>query len=232
MAKFSVADVLSPLSKWQAEYRIGGIPSSIAKEPSQALLDFLAFLRTRHFPSSGSHLIDLGCGRGRNSIYAALQGFHVTSVDLVQENFGFGTPNIHALTMDVGKHWPLADQSFDAALDVFCFKHLVTEFTRQTYVHEVARTLKPGGYFSLSLAGVDDGYYRQFLDPQSRMKHHITDPGNHIESLLYTLEDLIALFRQDFELAQYQMRRSLSAMHGQEYSRQLHHCIFQRRGIA
>lgn len=228
---------MSNAQKWSQEYQEKGIPSSFKTEPSGSLKTFLHYCEENSI--SPATALDIGAGTGRNSLALAERGMQVTSVDVVpnvedqiqQKAKEHGleekiTPVCH----DLGEPWPLEDAVFDMAFDAFCYKHLVTEDAHNVYESGLDRVTKPGSYFSISLAGIDDGYYKQFFtnDPEYP-ENHIIDPGNDVASILYTKPDLEARFTPVWTLVHYEHKTTPSTMYGVEYPRSTHHFIFRKK---
>lgn len=97
----------------------------------------------RHLPS-GSQLLDLGCGGGRDSAYFSALGFEVTAVDgseelckRVKENYG-----IHALCMKFENLSFVAE--FDAVWACASLLH-VKKADMPQVMGKVSAALKPGG---------------------------------------------------------------------------------------
>lgn len=222
------------VEKWSKEYGQKGIPSSFKIDPSSAVLQFSEYLAQKNFPKGT--LLDLGCGKGRNSLFIAERGFQVTSMDFVPENIAelakktkenqlLLTPLCH----DLAKPFPLTSEKFDYAMDIFCFKHIIEEPARSNYRHELYRCLKPGALFLLSLASVEDGFYGPLLNsspaPEKRI---IIDPYTKIPSILYTETSAASEFSNGFELIESYEKRNTSLMHGKEYERVILSFIFKR----
>jgi ubiquinone/menaquinone biosynthesis C-methylase UbiE len=230
-----MAEMNQNLANWQKEYCKGGIPSSVRNEPSKSLLDFFEFLTHKNQNITNSNIIDIGCGKGRNSIYAASQNLNVTSIDLVNDNIEYLKKyctenyinNIQAYTMDVTHNWPFPDNNFDYAYDAFCFKHIIESSDRNSYKKELARTLEVGGYLAISLADIEDGYYSQYFVANNNLKNLIIDPGNNIASILYSYDDLVEEFSPIFTLESHKLKTSTSEMHGKIYNRKIHQFIFK-----
>jgi SAM-dependent methyltransferase len=225
---------------WRREYDRKGIPSSFKSEPSGSLQNFMALLRERDCRKGKA--IDIGAGTGRNSMYLASQGFDVVALELVPElvellsssssTAGKTLPGrIEAHCHDVTTPpWPLASESCEVAVDAFCYKHQATEEAKRNYRQELARVVKLEGYYLLTLAGIDDGYYAQFLkESPDAERHVIVDPENEILSILYTREEIEREFSEYFVVVEYVHRRRRSMMHGAIYDRSTHMFIFQRR---
>lgn len=179
-------------NQWFKEYNNKGIPSSFRDDPSGSVKYFLAFLQA-HNTVTG-RLLDIGCGTARNSQYMADQGFHVTCVDYVKELIEriklyktTGENIIRPVLHDISTPWPFVSREFDVAIDTFCYKHQILLESKDTYKKELARVLKKNGYYLLTLAGTDDGYYKQFLN---------SSPENNRNIIIDAAGPLRALRRQ------------------------------------
>lgn len=219
--------------KWNSEYINQGIPSSIRRAPSHSLINFLDFISQ---PVLDKKLLDIGCGKGRNAVYAAKQGLQVTAVDFVEQNIVHiknnqeSYPgNLDAICIDITNDWPFSDNYFDFAYDAFCFKHIIELPKRKHYVAELARVLKNRQYVAISLADINDGYYGQFLCQGSSEQHLIIDPQNHIPSILYTYDTFQALFDAHFKVVTHHLKQSTSDMYGKSYDWYIHEFIVQNK---
>jgi len=111
------------------------------------------------------HVLDLGCGVGRNAVYLAKNGFDVVGVD------------VSASALRLAKQWvreenlknvvflqatmtsiPLDDAQFDAVISVSVIHHAVKRDIEKT-VDEVYRILKRNGLFLANLTSVKDPRY-------------------------------------------------------------------------
>ncbi|HEX3684300.1 MAG TPA: class I SAM-dependent methyltransferase [Bryobacteraceae bacterium] len=227
------------LGLWEAEYESRGLPSSFLTEPSGAVRDFVPLALDLGIKPLECVAIDLGCGTGRNSLYLAQHGWTVYAIDQVAslvdelqikaQVLGL-TPRLQAICGDVCDPWPLADASAGVAVDTFCYKHIMDAEDRATYRRELARVVKPGGLFLLTLASIDDGYYGclPYRSVHSRMRA-IRDPANGIESVLYERTTVEEQFACDFSVVRYVEKKKSGQMHGGEFARAGHLFVMQRR---
>lgn len=222
---------------WRNEYRKEGIPSSFRDEPSGSVAEFTDFLAGRHVCAGTA--LDLGCGTGRNSLFLARRGFDVHSIELVPElidalrvqagSLGLAA-QLQVHCQSVADPWLVRSCSIDVAIDTFCYKHQVTSEGKAAYRRELARVMKPGGFYLLTLAGVDDGYYGPLLSTSPRPDDRlIIDPENGIASILYSKEDVNAEFGGDFAMVSYSHKAKSGLMHGKKYLRSTHVMVFQHR---
>jgi len=225
-------------SLWHDEYRKKGIPSSFRHEPSGALTSSLDLLQATTGLRGGT-AIDIGCGSGRNSLELARRGYEVYSIDIVaaavnsledEANLGGLKERVHAFCQNVTARWPAPKRACDLALDTFCFKHLISRDDQTSYVRELQRVLKPGGFYLLTLAGMDDGYYGPLLDDSpDPSRSVIVDPANGISSILYQRTDIEHKFAETFEVFHYEHKLKTGVMHGITCPRSTHCFIMRRR---
>ncbi len=218
---------------WAAEYKKQGIPSSFRKSPSNALVEFMTWLEKQG--SQKKFAADLGCGLGRNSFYLANRGFSVTAIDLLQENVDAVNKqaqleklSIRAFAQDVSKEWPIASNSLDIAIDIFCYKHILNKQAQRSYRNELWKALKLNGLYFISLASINDGFYGPLLKTSPSEKQ-VTDPYANVSSYLYSMADLIDEFSDQFTVIEASEKSSVSPMHGKDYTRKVLNFIFKKK---
>jgi SAM-dependent methyltransferase len=221
---------------WVQEYEKQGIPSSFRKDPARSVVEFVSWIEKKQ-GQKNQHVADLGCGRGRNSFYLASRGFSVIAIDFLQSNIDAVKEeavhfkgSIAAFAQDVSIHWPIEPSSLDFAIDVFCYKHIISKEAQKNYRLELWKALKPGGLYFISLASVHDGFYGPLLDNSpSPMEKMVIDPYANIASYLYSIEDLSREFADLFTVIEASEKISTSPMHGRDYTRNVLNVILQRR---
>ena len=127
---------------------------------------FIQDFHEKNLIRSDSHVLDVGSGIGRLAIpltgyltEGKYEGFDImkTGVDWCTRNISRAYPNFTftqvALSNDLYRKdgeaadtfkFPYADQSFDFAMVISVFTHMIPEEVQQ-YVSEISRVLKPGG---------------------------------------------------------------------------------------
>jgi SAM-dependent methyltransferase len=224
------------INKWTAEYAKGGIPSSVRETPSGAVKWAVKELKGLGFPLRSA--LDVGCGKGRNSLYLAEQGLHVTAFDFTsnaiehlqsvaaEHNL---TPRIRAMVQDVTEDWPVAEGSMDLVVDAFCFKHIAPHDARMIYRANLLRVLRTRGHYMISFASIGDGYYGQYVvDGQGKDEQLAVDPVIGVESVLYTRDAVVQFFAPELlPFAELQNDKP-SVMHGREYKRSTYALLMQR----
>ena len=131
--------------------------------------------------SPGQHILDLGCGNGRDIRHFQEKGLKVTGLDisscqlLVVRERSEQLPNI--IQGDVAS-LPLTDNLFDGAICVATLHHLPEPAQRIAALKEIYRVLKPGG---LLLLGVWASEQKKFKDNIGKAKEefqHDWEPGD------------------------------------------------------
>lgn len=144
-----------PQNYWQDEYtKLKNLPSSRTMKPSRTVQWFINEYSGTTIHNNRTAL-DLGSGEGRNSIYLAHHGYHVTGVELVTEALAVArtvaenarvADKIQFVEQSIGKTLPFRDNSFDLIIDMMAL-HLLDKTERTTYAQEVIRLLKPNGNY-------------------------------------------------------------------------------------
>lgn len=101
-----------------------------------------------------SHILEIGCGLGTESVFLGIRGMNVTAVDISES--AILTAKKIASAYDVVVDWKVGDilemeleeNSFDVITDQGCFHHL-TDNERKIYAKQILKFLKPGGMFIL-----------------------------------------------------------------------------------
>ncbi|WP_215115355.1 cyclopropane-fatty-acyl-phospholipid synthase family protein [Exiguobacterium sp. s80] len=140
-----------PTAFWNGFYadRDRRIPFFVNK-PDENLVQY--FERGLFAPG---HVLELGCGPGRNALYFARQGCTVTAVDLSRESLDWARERAQEEQLDVDFiernifDFPLVKEAYDIVYDSGCFHHIAPH-RRRDYLTLVTDSLKDGGHFALT----------------------------------------------------------------------------------
>ena len=130
---------MDPESKENSQWE-GVEPTSLATD----LVD-------QGFVKESSHVLDLGCGFGRNSNWLASKGAIVDAININETELNEARKRANELDISVNYvkadagFLPFSDSSFDVILDAGC-THMCDKETQEKSVLEANRILKPGGY--------------------------------------------------------------------------------------
>lgn len=170
---------------WHDEHATAAaIPGIAEADPSGGLVYALEYLQKKGV-NLGGKAIDIGCGKGRNSVYLAKVGYEVYALDYIKPALEAGeqlaktmgvSTRIHFKQTEIDAAWPLEDNFFDFALDSYASIDIETLTGRTTCRDEMLRTLKPGGYALIIVVAADD-----------EMEQHLmaTSPGPEPNSTIW-----------------------------------------------
>ncbi len=208
---------------------------SYPQNPANDVIQFASFLEDHGL--QGGEAIDLGCGKGVNALYLAQHGYKVVALDLSKENIEELNQKAMAMKLSIKGYcqyitmpWPVKNNQFDAAIDISCYKHIVDKDAQKSYRQHLHAALKNSGYYLLSLASDEDGFYKPLLasspDPASKL---VIDPFSQIPSRLYSLYELAEEFSDDFQIVHAKKIEKISALYGKDYQSQTLSIIFQKK---
>jgi 2-polyprenyl-3-methyl-5-hydroxy-6-metoxy-1,4-benzoquinol methylase len=141
---------------------------------------------------SGAPIIDLGCGAGRNAVWLAQQGFHVTAIDVsphaVQLARAFAAETgvqIDAVEADVTDLSEFPENHYDLAYDGRCLHLIVEQELRDAYLKNVLRLLRPSGtYFAINIGGRDEEQARSLAATDGKPYQYVCEGIRRVERLL------------------------------------------------
>ncbi len=224
---------------WIREYARRGpkrIESSRTWRPEKCVAEFKARLRR-----AGLHrgrLLDLGCGRGRNSLPFLRSGWTVCGLDVAPaalkdfRRAGRGLPGrLELLRHDLAEPLPFLDSHFDAVQEITAADNLTRGTRRRRFWSEIARVLKPGGYFLTYHFLPQDGYYgpllRKTRDPG---RGRLYDPEAHMWFQFYSMEEIRGAAGNRLRLQSLKEYRYPGPMFGSTYRRVLQAAVWRRSG--
>jgi len=224
---------------WEREYRNSKLLTKENK-PQNDVVRFFKFLKTVHNLS----VLDLGSGTGRNSLYFAEKGAHVTgleisktAIDIAKENAKgwkidyrkqsigekFPSPTLRPNTLEVGEPTEsvgFEDKSFDVVLDVTSSNSL-SEEERSIYLQETHRVLKEGGYFFVkALCKEGDANAKALLKQfPGKEKDTYIMPELDLTERVWSGEDFIKTYQTYFTILKLEKKTSYSRMNNRSYKR-------------
>ncbi len=106
--------------------------------------NLVAFLH----PSTNARFLDLGCGKGRHSVYLNNKGYNVVGVDLSPESIEYASQfeneKLHFYVQDMRKTGRI--NYYDYVLNLFTsFGYFENEKDNYSTISSISKALKPGG---------------------------------------------------------------------------------------
>ncbi|MBX9577495.1 MAG: methyltransferase domain-containing protein [Chthoniobacterales bacterium] len=141
-----------------------------AQEASSGVIQFWEWLRDKQ---ESLHGIEMGCGKGRNSIWLAQQGITMTGFDFSpvaiaeakqRSHLAGIDKNITLLVHDAITTWPFKNESFDIAIDCFASTDIESATGRHFARDEFRRLLKPDGYLMVYTLSTEDRFHQSLLE--------------------------------------------------------------------
>ncbi len=149
----------------------GTLPTMANIEPASGVILFSDWLVKNGTLFSGK-AVDIGCGKGRNSVYLATLGFEVWALEYIEPAIEASkelacsrkvTNEIHFELTEIDKPWKIEDNFFDVAVDSFSSIDIETKQGREICRDEMLRTLKPGGYALVTACSAEDEWEKELI---------------------------------------------------------------------
>jgi SAM-dependent methyltransferase len=116
--------------------------------------------------------VDIGAGKGRNSIHLAKCGYEVWALEYIEPAIEVAEAlaiqngvqkSIHFEQVCIDEKWQFTDSFFVVAVDSFSSIDVETEEGRKTCRDEMFRTLKPGGYALVNVVSSEDEWEKEMI---------------------------------------------------------------------
>jgi adenylylsulfate kinase-like enzyme/SAM-dependent methyltransferase len=111
---------------------------------------------------SGRELVELGCGNGRDAVFFAGEGLHVTALDMSQEAIselqGRNIPNTRFLCGDFVNADVHRPEAYDYAYSRFTL-HSINANQETVLLKNIFLGLRPGGKLFIEVRGIHDPLY-------------------------------------------------------------------------
>ncbi len=153
------------MAAWVTEHSGGNqaIPSHNEMAPASSAVSLLKSFRENG--CTQGTVVDMGAGKGRNSVFFAQNGFNVVSLEYVPVaaqrirdsalSFGLGD-RIEVHEADVTEKWPLDSGSVAAVIDSYASIDIPTASLRKRARDEGFRVLRKGGLLGIAVVSIED----------------------------------------------------------------------------
>lgn len=182
---------------WDREYQNPTF-LTLGTEPLADVKEFLRTLRRKKKINMTDWVVlDLGCGNGKNSIYAVENfcasgiGYDISKTAIDMAITATGDLPIHYEVRSIGESYPLADYSVDLIIDATS-SHCLSQNEREMYLREIWRVLKPGGWLFVRTICLDgDKNAKQLLQqfPGKELQTYVL-PETGITEAVFTEQQI------------------------------------------
>lgn len=147
------------------------LPTMANAKPASGVMQFTDYLKEHGTLLSG-RAVDIGAGKGRNSIHMGGLGFEVYALEYIEAAIAVArqlaeqndvTNKVHFRLAEIDTDWQFADNFFDIAIDSFSSIDIETKAGREKCRNEMYRTLKPGGYALVTVVSADDEWEKELI---------------------------------------------------------------------
>ena len=161
-----------------------------------------------------NEILDLGCGRGQNSLYLRDKGLKVTACDfspVAIDDVKKAGIDINTCCFDMTEGLPFEDDSFGIVLASLS-THYFTESDTKTLYSVIYNILKPGGYFIFKVNS-----YREYLNKDISELQRKIEPDYYMlkdgtTKRYFTVDSLVSMLEK-FEIIQ--IDEDASIYHGE-----------------
>lgn len=170
--------------------------------------------------------LEIGCGKGRNTIWLAKNGASMDSFDFSTSAISEAKKRItediksriNFFEHDIIKPWPLLDNRFDFVIDCFVSTDVEGEENRKFMIDEIYRVLKPEGLFFLYTNSTKSNYYQdQAKETKVEEVNAYCYPDIEKFEKVYSQEELDIMYSR-FDLKKSEIFERKSSVNGQDVS--------------
>lgn len=211
---------------WEKEYNNPKF-LTLSTEALSVVKDFFKELRRKQkVDMTDFTVLDLGCGNGKNLIYAVENfckagiGYDISKTAIDQATKFSESLNINYEVRSIGEKFPLENKSVDIILDVTSSNSL-NEQEREIYLQEMHRVLKPGGFIFVRALCLDgDKNAKQLMrEFPGKEKDTYILPEVGVTERVFTKEDLVTTYGKYFELIHLEKTEGYQKWGSQSYKR-------------
>lgn len=211
---------------WEKEHKKPTVlPQMDQQEASSGVKKFFSWLS----PSNSSTKlkgVEMGCGKGRNSIWLAAQGLKMTAFDFSESAISEAKKrakeagadsSVNFTVQDATNRWPYDNSHFDFAIDCFASTDIESPEGRAFARNESKRVLKSGGFLLVYTLSTDDEFHKEMLEEYpAEEKNSFIHPTTGKFEKIFDREELLDFYK-DFELVEEQRVEKDTEFFGKMY---------------
>jgi cyclopropane fatty-acyl-phospholipid synthase-like methyltransferase len=228
---------------WEREYTRGLLVTKHT-EPQPVVKAFCKWAKKNASCKLGPdvRVLDLGCGTGRNALYAASKGAVAIGYDISSTAIQIAKTRAsetddptrtHFVTKSIGTPFnEISDASINMIFDITA-SHALTEAERDVFIQECTRVLAPGGVMmvrGLCLDGDNNAKKLIKTNPGPEANTYIM-PGTGLIERVFTMEEAKKKFSKIGTIASAKKTESYSKINGTSYKRSFFILYIQKPNI-
>jgi SAM-dependent methyltransferase len=226
---------------WEAEHQNPRVLQQMDSiDASGGVIKFLQWLKANS-KKEGLRGIEMGCGKGRNVIAMAKEGYYMTGFDF--SKFAINAAKNKAkkagllgranfARQDATKHWAFPPSYFDFGIDCFASTDIESPEGRAFARDELIRVIKPNGYLLVYTLSTADEFHKEMVNKfPSSEKNAFLHPTTGKFEKTFDEEELLSFYK-GLKLVEAQRMSKKTIFFGKEYDCKHFWLIFQKPGSA
>lgn len=171
--------------------------------------------------------LEMGCGKGRNSIWLAQQNvvmeafdFSSVAIEEAKKRTSVAASKVlpHFCVHDATQPWPFKNDSFDFAIDCFASTDIDSLQGRTFARNELWRVLKKNGYLLVYTLSTDDAFHQEMRKTSpAPEKNSFLHPTNGKFEKVFEEEEL-KTFYEDWKVIEKKRISKTASFFGKNYS--------------
>ncbi|MBI2031210.1 MAG: class I SAM-dependent methyltransferase [Candidatus Levybacteria bacterium] len=223
---------------WDEEHRKPNVLRQMdSDKPSSGILKFWDWLKYKKLYGKLDG-IEMGCGKGRNVIWLAKQGFKMTGFDFSKSAINEAisrskrdraSSRTKFIIHDAVKPWPFKTDSFDIGIDCFTTTDIESIKGRKFATNELIRVIKPRGYILVYVMSVDDEYHKEMVrkSPANERNAFLNPISGKFEKT-FERREIINLYKKYVKLVSEKRVKKIEVFFGKKYKCKHFWMIFQK----
>ncbi len=181
--------------------------------------------------------IEMCCGKGRNVIGLARQGFDMTGFDFSKSAITEARkraleagiePHAQFFIQDATKAWQFPSDKFDFGIDCFASTDIESTEGREFARNEFIRVIKPGGYLLVYTLSTDDEFHKEMVKVSpAKEKNAFFHPTTGKFEKTFERDELVSFYK-DLKLVQEERVKKKATFFGKEYDCKHFWMVFQK----
>jgi len=193
------------------------------RDASSGVTKFFPWLTARSSSKNFSG-VEMGCGKGRNSIWLAQQGVGMTAFDFSEHAITEASQRaqecgaeVDFVVHDATKQWPFESDYFDFAIDCFASTDIESPDGMAFARNEFRRVLKSKGFLLVYTLSTDDEFHREMLEKYpAHEKNSFTHPITGKFEKVFDRQELLNFYK-DFGWVEEQRVEKIAEFFGKKY---------------